>query len=298
MRSEEISSAHTQLQTLTEDLRAKAAGMIKVEEAYRSQLQVKTSEIAQIGREVTYRETHASTSRDLVVRLQKLVDHGGASQVELIKTQLDLAASEKDLNIARKSLDQASFERERMQTERTRQLAGDEAEIHNLTVRIEALKARLKNVAGDLLSIRAPYDAVVISLTQRNTGDVVQAGQELCQLARVNAAPVARLLIRQRGLSGLAVNQPVRFSFDAFPYQRYGMIPGELTWISPAAVATNEERYFVGRASLDQSFIRAGKNRRQLRVGMQGEARAIVGHFTLIEYAFEPVRQLRENTRR
>jgi ABC-type transport system involved in cytochrome c biogenesis ATPase subunit len=177
LRSDEISSAHTQLQTLTEDLRVKSASMKKLEAAYLSQLHIKTSEIAQIEREVTFRERHASTSRDLVARLDELVNNGGVSQVELIKVQLDLAASEKDLNLAQKSLDQAVFDRERMQTERARQRSGDEAEIHNLTVRVAA-------------------------------------------------------------------------------------------------------------------------NPQQLRVGMQGEARVIVGHRAPIEYAFEPIRQLRENSRR
>jgi hypothetical protein len=34
-----------------------------------------------------------------------------------------------------------------------------------------------------------------------------------------------------------------------------------------------------------------------LRVGMKGEAHIIVGGRTMIEYAFEPVRQLRESMR-
>jgi hypothetical protein len=34
-----------------------------------------------------------------------------------------------------------------------------------------------------------------------------------------------------------------------------------------------------------------------LRVGMKGEAHIIVGGRTMIEYAFEPIRQLRESIR-
>jgi hypothetical protein len=39
------------------------------------------------------------------------------------------------------------------------------------------------------------------------------------------------------------------------------------------------------------------KSKVQPRVGMRGEARIVVGRRTLIEYAFEPIRQLRENIR-
>jgi hypothetical protein len=50
--------------------------------------------------------------------------------------------------------------------------------------------------------------------------------------------------------------------------------------------------------SLDRYDIssRAGKVL-PLRVGMRGDAHIIVGARTMIEYAFEPIRQLRESMR-
>lgn len=54
-------------------------------------------------------------------------------------------------------------------------------------------------------------------------------------------------------------------------------------------------RQFTAAASLDRKFIRVKNEERPLRVGMQGEARIAVGSRTLIEHAFEPIRQLREN---
>jgi hemolysin D len=88
----------------------------------------------------------------------------------------------------------------------------------------------------------------------------------------------------------------VRYFFDAFPYQRYGTITGKVDWISPSAVTTTEGSRFVALGSLDSYEIssRAGKAL-PLRVGMKGAAHIIVGGRTLIEYAFEPIRQLRES---
>lgn len=170
------------------------------------------------------------------------------------------------------------------------------AEIEKLKFRITALKSDLENSQQNMLSVRAPYDGVVISLTQRNAGSVVQNGQELCQLARVDAQPHARLLLGEAGLPKLAVGQRVRFFFDAFPYQRYGAVNAKLDWISPSAVSSPEGTHFVGLASLDKSEKPHGKPL-PIRVGMRGEARIVVGRRTLIEYAFEPIRQLRENIR-
>jgi len=116
-------------------------------------------------------------------------------------------------------------------------------------------------------------------------------------LAQENAKLRARMVINEAGLSKLAVAQKVRYFFEAFPYQRYGAVNGKLDWISPSAVTSTEGPRFVALASLERTAMPGGtiKTPLPLRVGMKGEAHIIVGVRTMIEYAFEPVRQLREN---
>jgi hypothetical protein len=60
-------------------------------------------------------------------------------------------------------------------------------------------------------------------------------------------------------------------------------------------VASTEGQSFIALASPSQTFILVNQARRPLQVGMKGEARIVVGRRRLIEYAFEPIRQLREN---
>ena len=137
---------------------------------------------------------------------------------------------------------------------------------------------------------------MVISQAQQNAGSVVQNGQELCQLARIDAKPRAQLTLSETGLPKLANGQRVRLFFEAFPYQRYGAVNAKLDWVSPSAVSTTQGQHFVGLASLDEREL-AKRDHLALRVGMGGEARVVVGRRTMIEYAFEPIRQLRENMR-
>ncbi len=297
LRSDEIRGWDTQARTLAEDLHTREKGLAKADAAYTSQLEIKTAEIAQAESEVKFREKHASTSRDLVSRMEKLTKNGGISQVEVIKFRLELAESEKDLSVAQRTVQQVNLERERMENDHSRQRGEDVAEIEKLKMRLAALKGDLENSQQNLLSVRAPYDGVVISLAQRNAGSVVQNGQELCQLAPANAKPRGRLTLNEAGLPKLAVGQRVRFFFDAFPYQRYGAVSAKLEWISPSAVSSPEGPHFVALASLDQADLPARKRPLSLRVGMAGQARILVGQRTLIEYAFEPIRQLRENMR-
>jgi hemolysin D len=133
-------------------------------------------------------------------------------------------------------------------------------------------------------------------MDQRTVGSFVQQGQVLCQLAPQDAKTRARMTLNEAGFPRLAVAQRIRYFFQAFPYQRYGAVTGKIDWISPSTVTTSDGSHFVALGSLDRSVIspRPGQVL-PLRVGMRGDAHIIVGGRTLIEYAFEPIRKLREN---
>src|SRR5438128_1710609 len=296
LRSDEIRGWDTQFRTLTEDLHTKEEGLTQYKTAYAAQLEIKKAEIEQAKSEVKFRQNHADTSHDLVTRMEKLAKQGGESKIDLVKLKLDLAGSEKDLSVAQRTLQQVNLDRQRMETEHVRQLGEERAEIEKLKMRLGALKTDLENTQQNLLTLRSPYEGVIISMDQRTVGSFVQQGQVLCQLAPKDSKPRARMTLNEAGLPKLAVAQRVRYFFDAFPYQRYGAVTGKLDWISPSAVTTTDGTHFVALGSLDRYEIspRAGQVL-PLRVGMRGDAHIIVGGRTLIEYAFEPIRQLRES---
>ncbi len=297
LRSDEIRAWQTQLRTSEEDLRNCQNRTAKLEEYYAAQVGIKKQEIQIAERDVLFRETHLATARDVLVRNQKLADENLVSQIEMLAHRLAVAESEKDLNVAQRRIEHLALERQELDTERARQRADEQSEAEKLAVRIEALKRQLENCAGDVMSIRAPYHAAVISLAHRNPDGVVQNGGELCQLARAEGDLRVRLLLQEAGVPKLAPGQKVRLFFDAFPYQRYGTITGKLEWVSPAAVNSPEGQRFTGRANLDQTAFQSRGHEQPLRVGMKGEARLLVGTRTLVEYAFEPLRQLRELSR-
>ena len=295
LRSDEIAGWDTQFRTLNEDLKTKQESLTRNERAYTAQLGIKSAEIEQAKSEVQFRENHARTSRELVTRMEKLAKQGGESEVDLIKLKLDLAGSEKDLSVAQRTLQQVTLDRERMETDHARQRGEEQAEVEKLKVRIAALKKDLENAQQNLLMVRSPYDGVVISVDQRTAGSFVQQGQVLCQLAPKGSKPRARMTLTEAGLPRLAVAQRIRYFFEAFPYQRYGTVTGKVDWISPSAITSTDGSRFVALGSLDRYEMSSPAGRSlPLRVGMKGKAHIIVGGRTLMEYAFEPIRQLRE----
>jgi len=291
LRSDEIRAFDTQLRTLTEDLHTQELTLAKMDEAYAAEANIKNAQVSQAESELRFREKQTASNRDLLNRLEKLSKSGGFSQIDLIKLQLEAAGSEKDQAVAQRTLEQVRLERQQLENQNSRKRAEQAGEVEKLKMKLGALKGDLENSQQNLLTIRAPYDAVILSLAQRNVGSVVQSGQELCQLGRTEAKPLARLMLNESGLAKLKSDQPVRFFFEAFPYQRYGALSGKLDWVSPSPVTDSTGQHFVALASIDES---ANRRHLPLRSGMKGEARVRVGSRTLIEFALEPIRQLRE----
>src|SRR5947207_12870135 len=199
LRSDEIRGWDTQFRTLTEDLRTKEESLTQYETAYVAQLEIKKAEIEQAKSEVKFRQNHAATSRDLVTRMEKLAKLGGESDMDLVKLKLDLAGSEKDLSVAQRTLQQVNLDRQRVETEHARQRGEQQSEIEKLKMHISALKTDLVNAKGNLLTIRSPYEGVIISLDYRTIGSVVQQGQGLCQLAPKDVKPKATMTLNDAG---------------------------------------------------------------------------------------------------
>jgi multidrug efflux pump subunit AcrA (membrane-fusion protein) len=297
VRSDEIRNWHTEQLTCQENLRALGERGIKLEEIQTAEIGIKNAQIVEMQREVSFREKHFATSQDFFASMEKLDTEHAIARIEMLGHRLNLAASEKDLFVAQKGLQQEVLELEQLQTDRARQRIDEKSESEKLRIRIAALDQQLANCEGDLMVIRAPYDAVVVALDRRSGGNLVHAGEPLGQLAHRDEQPHARLRLDEAALGRLQAKQHVRFFFDAYPYQRYGSVTGQLDWITPAAVTAPEASQFMAVASLDETSVHGAGRLLPLRVGMRGEARILVGSRTLVEFIFEPIRQLRENLR-
>src|SRR5438552_2319712 len=211
LRSDEIRGWDTQFRMLTEDLHTKEEGLIQYETAYAAQLEIKKAEIEQAKSEVKFRQNHAATSRDLVTRMEKLAKQVGESEIDLVKLKLDLAGSEKDLSVAQRTLQQVNLDRQRIETEHVHQLGEQRAEIEKLKMRLGALKTDLENTQQNLLTLRSPYEGVIISMDQRTVGSFVQQGQVLCQLARKESKPRDRMNLNEAGITKLDITKRARY---------------------------------------------------------------------------------------
>jgi multidrug resistance efflux pump len=291
LRSDEIRNRRIRLHQAQTELRALQKRLPELEQAHVAGVSISDARIAEADRELSSQRKHLETRREFLKRGQALAASDQIPQAELLRLEVEVASAEKELALAERGRLQANLRRQELAADRTRQRAEEVAETERLGAQIAALAKQLENCDGDTVSVRAPYDAIVLSLRQCNPGGSVAAGEELCQLVRSGGPMRVRLSLPERGVARLQPGQSVQLRFDAFPYERYGSIPTVLDWVSPVAVTGPEGTIFPATGKLDTA---PAGGLVKPRLGMRGQAYVLVGRRTLLMKFLEPLRRLKQ----
>jgi HlyD family secretion protein len=166
------------------------------------------------------------------------------------------------------------------------------------TARVEAdaaARIRFENIDKDnFLQILAPVSGVVTDLTFTQPGDKVQANNPLGGIAPGNSRSIVKVEIAENDRAFLREGLPVKLKFNAFPYQRYGLINGTLEYVSPATKPASQTKQpvYEARVSLERDYYQVAETRYPLRYGMTATVEIVVRERRLIDLALDPFRQI------
>jgi len=211
-----------------------------------------------------------------------------------IDWKLSVAAMEteaREVQAALAALGQNVAARTAEQREVDRRLIEDAAKAR---IRVAALRDELDQTRGAELTLTAPCAGAVLRLAVNAPGAVVQDGDVLAELACAGERLQAEVSVAPSGAGRIEPGQVVRLLYDAFPYQRHGIKYGTVRWVSPASVTVKDKPVFRVLADIEEFGVRVKGETRPLMAGMGGRADIVVGRRSLISYAFEPIRMLRE----
>jgi HlyD family secretion protein len=271
-----------------ETRRARDAAQLEVEKFERvfaspsgggvSLLQVESKRNATLAAENAYRlaesrvnELTARQSQELVQAQAQLESSGE----QLKKLRLDYEAAANELATAEEKL--------RLQLN---------------TARVEAdaaARIRFENIdKNNFLQIVAPVSGVVTDLTSTQPGDKVQANTPLGGIAPSNSRSVVKVEIAENDRAFLREGLPVKLKFNAFPYQRYGVINGTLEYVSPATKPASQTKQpvYEARVSLERDYYQVAETRYPLRYGMTAAVEIVVRERRLIDLVLDPFRQI------
>ena len=218
-----------------------------------------------------------------------------ARQSEVSRVAVELEGFEKEHKEGRSALEKLRHETE-IRSVKYRELDRRlKEETARTEIRMAVLQKELKNSRSNELSILAPCSGTLLRQHIKASEAFVNEGDLLSELACAGEKLQAELTVPQSGTARVRTGLGVKLLYDAFPFGRYGVRYGTVRWVSPASVDSENGRGFHAFADIEDEAIVVDGQPRPLRAGMRGTAKIVLGKRSLISYAFEPLRQLKES---
>jgi len=311
LQSAPVGDRSAELQNLETQLRGAADSLANARSEYESKAQADAEEdrrlrvqIPALAGSLDLKKKRLALAQEIASKYEQVYKAGLGSWVEMTTKQneANLAAIEvqqvddqhKTAQSALEKLHHESAARRSAFQELERKT---NEETQKTRTRAAALQAELTHSTKDELSVTAPCAGTVVQLKVKSVGAYVVEGEPMGDLACSDERLQADFTVAQTGAARIRPGQSVKFMYDAFPYQRYGVRYGTVRWVSPTSLGSKNGEGFRAFADIEDDAIVVDGLPRPLRAGMQGKANIVVGRRTLITYALEPLRQLQESFR-
>lgn len=156
-----------------------------------------------------------------------------------------------------------------------------------------------------MVTLTAPADSVVLEVAPLSPGSIVREAEPFFKLVPLNAELEAQVQIDTKDVGYLKTGDKTIVKVDAFPFQKHGMLSGQLRNISrdtlhrqSGADAGSLDTFYQGKVSLGNAKLDNLPEGIALLPGMTLSAEIHVGRRTIMSYLLWPMtRALSESIR-
>lgn len=309
VRSAPLSDRTSELRTLQTQLTANGERLRIAASQYDTRRRQDESEEKRLASKVAFLNQIIGSKQQRLALIKELVDSstsgmrsGSINRLDVARLQLEYTTVKEEIQSADNDLDDATAAITRLkQDEEARDLEykeiqrGLQEDMATERIRINSLQQDLANITDSGLVLLSPCAGTVLRLRVNAPGAVVKEGDVLGELACEGDRMQAELVLPQSGLPQVHAGQGVKLRFDAFPYQRFGVQYGTVKWLGPSGMAGPDQGGFRALVELRRDSIRVKGTWRRLLPGMGGDGDIVVGRRSLVSYAFEPIRAIKES---
>ena len=138
-------------------------------------------------------------------------------------------------------------------------------------------------------TITAPVDGMVLLLTVKTIGGVVNAGQQLAQIVPEKVPLYVDAALDNQDVGFVKSGQRVVVKVATYPFQRYGYLEGTVENISPDAIQ-DDKKGLIYKAKIKLNDDKSSKqNQLKLLPGMSVSAEITTGQRRIIEFFLDPL---------
>lgn len=228
-----------------------------------AQLVEHTATVQKLRSSLKAREKSIALARERVEMRTSLNDQGSLSRAMVIEVQAQyetlvttqvseqgqLVEAEAQIKTIDRKMEEALSQ---FVADQSQKLA--EAERKADRIAQDLIKATAKNERSTL---RSPISGTVQQLAVTTIGQVVSSGQSLMTIVPLDGALEIEALVQNQDIGFVEPGQSAVIKVEAFPFTRFGTIPGTVTKVSRDAV---DEREALGLADASQTQRQIGQS--------------------------------------
>lgn len=180
------------------------------------------------------------------------------------------------------------------------QLKNIETEIATSIAEIAQSQSQIASTRYQLKQrvLKAPVKGTVFDLSIEKAGEVVQPGDAIVEIAPEGSPLVLVAQMATAESGSLTKGMPVKLKFDAYPFQDYGIVTGELAAISPTSKLIDTENGQVANYNLeiklDRDCLPTASTCIALRPGDTATAEVIVRQRRIMDFILDPFKRLQQ----
>ena len=277
---------------------ATLASLSREKEEQQAELVTVSTELAKL------RETLPLVGEQLSAR-RELMEKGLSPKVLFLELQERYIGHQKNISIQEEQIKrvEASIRATESRAEQYRQefrkeLMQELTEAHDqIALRTAELeKASRRNA---LQKLTAPVNGTVQQLAVHTIGGVVQPAEPLMVIVPDGEDLVIEAMVLNKDIGAIAVGDPVEVKLEAFPFTKYGVIPGQVDSLSLDAIQDEKlGLVYTARISLDRTYIKVEGRNIHLGAGMNVTAEIKTDERRLIEFLLAPLLRYRDEALR
>ncbi|MEB3160480.1 MAG: HlyD family efflux transporter periplasmic adaptor subunit [Synechocystis sp.] len=218
--------------------------------------------------------------------------------VQITQNEGDLLKANSEHEQAKATLISQQAEAHRIQLEASQR-------IQQLDVEITQLQGKIGEANNGLISAKkklqnkyltAPISGTILTLNLKNEGEVVEPGQTVAEIAPDGVPLIVSAMLPNQEAGFVKPGMPVQVKLDAYPYQDYGVISGQVTTISADAKSdkTLGEVYKV-EVKLDRDHITKNQKVIPFKAGLAVNAEIIIRERRILDVLLDPIKQIQKD---
>lgn len=236
----------------------------------------------------------AVVSRD---RATTLSERGAGTQAALEDAEASERVLSRQVVAAERAVGEREAERAALVIERARLMSAarrrqaerlEEAEAERARL-VQELRAAEQDLADRV--VRAPRTGRIADLAVFTVGGRVEAGERLMTVVPDAEALIVEADISNRDVGFVVAGQDAQVQLDAFPFERYGAVDGQI--VSVASDARRDEAtgawVYPIEIHLVAPYVEAAGRKFDIQPGMTATVNALTGERRYIAFVFEPI---------